>query len=214
MMKPNSPLGKLLSGILDQFVLNLVYFVFCIPVFTIGAATTALYKVEYEIMEGENPTIISAFYQSFTGNFKQSSLTFLVLAGAGLFVGGSVMAAMTVGLYRYTITKIVVLLVVFLLLAVWGWVFPLISKFDRGTADTLRNAYILSFQSLPTSFVIIVVNVFIPALFFSVPQSLMGVYLFWMMFFHASAAAFINTRMIWRALKKYMQEENKGENHG
>lgn len=214
MMKPNSPLGKLLSGILDQFVLNMVYFVFCIPVFTIGGATTALYKVEYDILEGENPSVISAFYSAFTANFKQSTITFLILVGVGIFAGGSILAAITVGLYRYTITKIIVLLVAFLFFAVWGWVFPLTSKFDRGIADTLRNAYILSFQSLPTSLVIIVVNVCIPALFFSVPESAMGAYLFWILFFQASVAAFINSRMIWRALKRYMQMENKEENHG
>lgn len=214
MLKQNSPLGRFMSGLLDQFLLNLLYFVFCVPIITIGAATAALYKVQFDIRAGEHPSVFSAFYHGFISNFKQGTVTFLFLAVAGMFIAASVFAAMTVGIFGYMLTRVVILIVGFLFISVWGWVFPLISKFEYSALGTLRNAYLLSVQSLPTSLVIIVVNLFVPLLFFSLPEGLLGIYLFWIMFFHAAVASMINCRMIWKALKKYMPEEEKEEENG
>ena len=42
---PESPVVKWFERVADVMMLNILYLIFCLPVFTIGAATTALYRV-------------------------------------------------------------------------------------------------------------------------------------------------------------------------
>jgi len=58
----DSPLMNGLGTIADIFLLNIMYVICCIPVVTIGAATSALYTVTMQITRNEYPAVTKAFF--------------------------------------------------------------------------------------------------------------------------------------------------------
>ena len=68
--------------------LNLLWFVCSLPVFTAGAATTALYYVSLKIVRDEEHHVGRLFFHALRDNFKQATALWLIMLGAGLFLGG------------------------------------------------------------------------------------------------------------------------------
>ena len=66
--------------------LNLLWFLCSIPVFTAGAATTALYDVTLRISRGEDPSLTSRFFRAFRENFRQSTILWLILLALGILL--------------------------------------------------------------------------------------------------------------------------------
>lgn len=80
-------LSRALSRLIDCILLSILWFLTSIPLFTIGASTTAAYSVALELAFGAHPAIISGYFAAFKRNFLRSTAVFLVLTAAGLFIG-------------------------------------------------------------------------------------------------------------------------------
>ena len=76
-----------MSKVADLCILNVVFLICCIPVFTIGAATTALSYVTLKMKDGEEGYILKSFFKSFRQNFKQSTVIWLLMVLIGLVLG-------------------------------------------------------------------------------------------------------------------------------
>ena len=53
LLSQDSPVAAVLSRAFDLAVLNLLFLLTCIPVFTVGAAVTALYDVMLKLVRDE-----------------------------------------------------------------------------------------------------------------------------------------------------------------
>ena len=73
---PDSWLMQLISRFSSLAVLNLLFLCTCIPVFTIGAALTALYDVVFRMDTEREGKLVSAYFRAFTANFRQSKFKF------------------------------------------------------------------------------------------------------------------------------------------
>lgn len=62
---------QLLNKIFCAAWLNILWFLCCIPVFTIGASTTALYYVSFKLVRNEEGNITKQFFTAFRSNFKK-----------------------------------------------------------------------------------------------------------------------------------------------
>ena len=79
MLRPDKPLGKILSAILDQFVLNLLFMLCAMPVITLGAAAISLYEQEYAIWESRDTQLVRSYLRGVLRNFFKG----LALLGIG-----------------------------------------------------------------------------------------------------------------------------------
>ena len=68
-------------------LLNILWFICSLPVFTIGASTTALYYASLKVIRDEESHAWTLFFRSFKENFKQATQLWLILLAAGLFLG-------------------------------------------------------------------------------------------------------------------------------
>ena len=68
--------------------LNLFWVICSIPIFTIGASTTALYYASLKVLRNEENHVVAMFFRSFKENFKQATQLWLIMLGAGLFLTG------------------------------------------------------------------------------------------------------------------------------
>ena len=87
----DSPLVGALSKIGDCICLSVIWLVFSLPVFTIGASSAALYSTVHRCLTRGEAGIWKHFLEAFKENFRRSTLAWLielvVLAILGLDVG-------------------------------------------------------------------------------------------------------------------------------
>lgn len=132
------------TTITSQFIaLNLLYLLCCLPLVTIGVATTALLDVTLRYADGERGYLIKDFFSSLKHNWKQStqvflllSLPFLLLSFSSIFWFSFKTILTTIaGLTTMTLASI---LVIALIIAT-----ALISHYENTTKQTLQNALLL-----------------------------------------------------------------------
>lgn len=70
----------LMSKIFDVMVLGLLWLVLCVPVITIGPASTALYYTMVKVIRRERSYLFKEFFRSFKLNFKQGAILTLIYA--------------------------------------------------------------------------------------------------------------------------------------
>ena len=82
-----SRFSQLLMKLSCSCLLNILWFICSLPIFTIGASTTALYYACLKVIRDEESHAWELFFRSFKENFKQATQLWLILLGAGLFLG-------------------------------------------------------------------------------------------------------------------------------
>lgn len=199
---PNNILFRILSRICDLFVLHVLWIVCSIPIFTIGASTTALYYTAMKSVKLEDGYVVKRFFKSFKENFRQSTLIWLIMLVIGAFLG--------VDLYLSLIYKMkpfmlifTVLLCVYLFILIY--VFPLQAKFDNKISVTIRNAFLLSIKYFPWTLLLVILDLMIAYLVYLLPLFMMG-----MMLIGSSVYAYGTAFIFNKVFKPYLPEEATG----
>ena len=78
---------KTVNKIVDLILLNVVYMATCIPVLTVGAASTALYTVTLKMCKNEEGYIIKEYWKAFKSNIKKSTIIWCVFLSIFLVLG-------------------------------------------------------------------------------------------------------------------------------
>lgn len=209
LFSPDSRFMRIMSRVADLILLNLCYLLTCVPLFTIGAASAALYTVCFRFGTEEEKSVIRSYFRAFRENFKRGTGVWLIvlLCGGAALVNAWVFYAMPGGV-RFLSVLFAILLVLALL--IFGYAFPLLSQFDDGVWPTLRNALILSLGYLPRSLLIAVVNV-VPFILMLTDfyLFLQAAFLWTVLYF--SLAAYVNTFLLKGVFAPYLTDDNEEE---
>ena len=92
----DNPVMKVLSKIFDIGWLSILYLLFCIPVITIGPATTALYYTAIKVLRRERGYVWSEFFGCFKREFK---------LGAMLGIGFTLVYALLLFNLKYVVVQ-------------------------------------------------------------------------------------------------------------
>ena len=178
----DSTFGQIFIKISYGCCLNILWLICCLPIFTIGASTTALYYTSFKIAKDEGSFITTMFFRSFKQNFKQATVIWLIMLATGLIIGAD-----AVLLYRVRATSTGTAAVVWTLLLatifacmiayaiVLTYIFPLLSIASNTTANMFKNAFLIGTHYLFVTILVIfvhyamfflVVNVFTPLIIF------------------------------------------------
>lgn len=153
----DNPVFKAISVIGDMLILSLLWVVTSLPVFTIGASTTALYDCAIKILRSRNTLTFKDYFRSFAANFRQATAIFLIMLPIGALLAADlyfwahndseyaiVFNALGIGLALiYAATLI--------------YVFPVQAVFDNKVKDTIRTAFLMSLQNWSTTIPILAV---------------------------------------------------------
>ena len=150
LFRMDSPLMRFLTKIADLMVLNILFCVTSIPLFTVGASWTALYSVTLKMVRDEEGSVSRSYFRSFRQNFRQATLLWLgVLVVLALLVldirvlngmaGGTAPGLLRVGVEILALLGIMVL----------QYLFPSLARFEASLADTLKNACVMALAYLP-----------------------------------------------------------------
>lgn len=201
MFSPDSKIMMIITRITDLIVLNILFIITCLPVFTIGAATTALYTMCFRLMREEYRGITRSYLQAFRSNFKQSTLIWGIL----LVIGGPAVYYLTQLLALGGIVSYFSFIFVLILAAccmTGGYVFPWISQFENSAGQALKNALILSISRLPRTAAILMINLLPLIVWVIDPELFLQISFLWVALYF-SAAAYMNTGILWHAFKPY-----------
>lgn len=186
---------QLISRFSSLVVLNLVFLCTCIPIFTVGAALTALYDVVFRMDTEREGKLISAYFRAFAANFKQSTPIWLLFL---LIIAASCVNAVVFSNWGNAAGHVLFVIAVVILintLLVLGYTFPLLSQFDNTKFNTLKNALLLSTANLPRTLVIAVINCFPWALMIVNFYAFIQLSFLWLVLYFA-AAAYFNSRVL------------------
>lgn len=191
---------QLISRFSSLVVLNLLFLCTCIPVFTIGAALTALYDVVFRMDTEREGKTVSTYFRSFASNFRQSTpiwLIFLLLIAASC--GNALIFGRMAGTLGHILFVVAIVVLVNAML-VLGYVFPLMSQFDNTRSNTVKNALLLSAGNLPLTLIVAAINCFPWVLMIVNLYAFIQFSFLWFILYFA-AAAYFNSRVLMRVFK-------------
>lgn len=198
-----SPLMTALATLADLVFCNVLFCLFSLPLFTVGASLTALYDCTLSIVEQrEGSVVILQFWNAFRRGFKRGTALGLICAAAFALLWGyyTVVGMLPGGLRRmYQITFLVL---AFLWLAVFQYIFPLQARFHMGVGKTLKTAAMLSATALPWTLAALAVTAGAVYLTFFMNPDGLGIAVFLWFFAIFAVVAYLNSFFFRQAFKR------------
>ena len=208
-MNPDGKIINFLDRLGDLFILNIVYLVSCIPIVTIGAATTALYYNTLKMAENREGYVWRDYWKSFKQNFKQATIIWMIML---IFIVVLGVDAVLSGGFSESLGSVVALTVIVLgiLLIMTGvYVFPVLARFDNTIKNTIKNAFIMAIRHLPSTILIVILHG-VPLLLAlaSIQVFIRGVLV--VLLFIVSILAYLQSKLFSRVFSNYYP---KGEDY-
>lgn len=160
-----SKFSQLLLKLCYACYLNLLWFLCSIPIFTIGASTTALYYSCLKIVRDEDSHVGATFFRAFRENFRKATVLWLILLGVGLFLAGDgyilyhlrQSAEGTMAVVWTLILALVIALAVMYVI-VLEYVFPLLASVSNTNSAMLKNAFLIGTHYLFATILVFAVH--------------------------------------------------------
>lgn len=180
----DSKLMIMLNSLASTMFLNLLYVLCCVPVVTIGAATTALYRGCRAIAEDE--TWYRAFFRAFKVSFRRATLAWLIqLAGMLVFIWCA-WVIWTNKLGGYLPALVVSGLVIVFLMVVSNMTFLFYSRFECTLGQLLKNGLFMTLGHLLRA-VFMGLAMWLPVLFFFLlPDVFVALSVAWVVLYFAA----------------------------
>lgn len=201
LFNPENALMITMTQVTDCIFLSLFFILGCIPVITAGAAFAALYDAVYHGLRKGDKHSWQRFVRTFRQNLKGSILPAAAVL-AVFALGGKGLISLWNGLAAGKLSWLAFSAGAFgavLLLGILSVTFPLLSRFETGTAQLLRNTVLLSIANAPRTLALGILNAL--CIFLCVR------YIF-PLFFLPALAALIGTLFLEPMFKPYMPSED------
>lgn len=194
----------------DLMALNILWFLCCLPIITIGPSTNALFTVTLKLAEGQAVPVLRTFFKAFKDNFKQSLVVgvFSVFVIFTLYADVNYILAIEGTLQKMYI--VVACIVLALLLTTITYLNALIAKYNNTLKGHIINALKLAFVS-PIQTILMWVIMLLPVLMVLFVQPIILLYMGWFfILFLVSLPVYVCSIIITGVFKKFsIESENK-----
>lgn len=191
-----------ITKFIDMIILNMVYVITCIPIFTIGAANVAMYEVTLKLEKNTESYVLISYLKAFKNNFKIGTKVWGIIA---LFIAVAFADLMYAGMYPGVFSYILYILVFAIttvLTLVCTFIFPVIAKFDNQWKVHMKNALLMSVAHLPYTLALILVNTSAFVIMLVIPRTMVvGIPVY--IFFGFSGTAYLSSMLYNRIFEKY-----------
>lgn len=176
LFRPDSPLMRFMMLLTNLVVLNVLWLVSCIPVFTAGAATVAMHTVLIRYITGKDDAVLRPFFRAFKENFRLATILWIPN-----FLIGAVMAAeiiyLSVGAPGWL--KVIFGILLFIYSAATSYLYPLLARYQNTGKATIFNSFALSIRHLLSSVCVVTLNALPLVLFVAFPVIFWKTVLVW-----------------------------------
>ena len=154
-----NPVIDFINTLCNFFVLNLIFLITCVPVFTIGSALASLYYVMSKETKGEYGYLVRTYIREFKRNFKIGILAFLPFLVSGIMIVFNLLfwpirgTTLSSGITGLLIALSVIWLIVF------HYTFPLVGRFVNTPVNSIKNAWGLAVRNLKWTVALLLIDV-------------------------------------------------------
>lgn len=200
----NGPLIQFFLTLRDFVVLNILWIIFCIPIITIGASTSALYSVTFKIAQDKDTYVGKQFINAFKENLRQATKIELILFIPALCLGFGLFFWATFESVVGTVISTLCIIFLLMLIGTAIYAFPLLGRYENTTIQTIRNSLYFCMNNKPFTliFMLLIVGGFILNVL-TAPTAVI------MCFFGYSFIAYINSYLMLKILKKWENPQSK-----
>ncbi len=146
----DGPFARFGNMLADILILSFLWIVFSIPIFTIGASTTALYYVATRRVSDKEGYIFRDFFKSFKNNFKVATIVWLIILVVGIVLAINIRNIDMMGNLRGIFLPLQ--LCFFLELSMLTiYIFPIIARFDMSIKELFKNSFFMANRHLVTT---------------------------------------------------------------
>ena len=200
----DSPFMNVMNKICDLVLISLVYIILCIPIITIGPATTALYYATVKVVRRERGYLFGEFFRSFKSNFKSGAFITLVLAVlySIIYIDLSYVNNSNMGSDTFRFIMMGTFYAITIILALTSlYIFPVLSRFTVKGFQLMKTSFFMAIRHLPTTIgIAVVMAVALLVMYILLPISLL---------FVPAAACLAVSMLMERVFKKYMPEPSE-----
>lgn len=197
----NSPVIAFLNKMADLILLNIIYVICCLPVFTIGAATTAMYYVCIISIRQGDGYVVRRFFESFKREFKVATIIWIPMSIIWLVMGFDLFFWYRMGTLFSKIMFILSAVVAFVLLIVCMYLFPVLAKFEGSIKALVKNAAAFAVGYFPYTIILLLLTAaFIYANLISIGMNAIS------FFIGFAVLAYVKSFFIYRVMMKHMDE--------
>lgn len=207
-MNTDGRVMNFLSRLGDMFILNVLYLISCIPVVTIGAATTALYYNTLKMAENRESYVWREYWKAFRQNFKQATIVWMILLACIFILGSDVLLLGGMSEALGSVVALIVIVLGIFLIMTGVYVFPVLARFDNTVKNTFKNALIMAVRHLPSTIVIVILHglPLLPAMI-SIQVFLKGVLA--VLLFTVSILAYFQSKLFTRIFSNYYPKDKE-----
>ena len=196
-MKPGSLFDRIFGFLGQLIALNLLWIVCSLPIITAGASTTALFYCTLKLHKDGDIRVLHDFFKSFKQNFRQSTLIWILMAAAGIFIYMEKEALATMPGSMSQIFNYVIFAVYIPLVAV--------------ALTLITNAFYFAVKHIGYALAVAVITI-LPMTMTLVDAKLFPVYLLIWLMFGFSLTAYADSWFMWKLFKPYFKEDEE-EHH-
>ncbi len=176
----DGPVFQFLSKICDIVIINLLFVICCLPVFTIGASISAMNYSTQSMIYDKGGGIAKTFFKGFKDNFKQSTL---------YFIPALLIMASLVYEYIFLVPQsgvssqfsgVLIFFLMILLVCFSAYVFQLLVRYRNGLKNHIKNAVLLTFGKLPRTIMLFAFSALPLILFLLFPIQFIKSGIFWL----------------------------------
>lgn len=141
----NNPVMRYVIKIFDCMCLSVLWLVMCLPIFTIGASTTAMFAVIHRYIRLEEESLWKLYWKSFREEFKRTTQCTLVALGILVLLAVDALVFRTMVLKGQLLGNLYWLILLLIAIeATWLiYLFAYIERFTGGVKDTLRFSLLM-----------------------------------------------------------------------
>jgi len=192
----------------DVIVLSFIWMIFCIPIITIGPASTAMYYATVKVIRRERGYLFREFLKSFRLNFKRGAAVGVILTLAYVILGFDLLWSW--GSFKSLGNNATILFGIFIaitsiLLCITLYIFPILSRFDMTVKQLFKAAVLMSVKHILYTLGMVLITV-------------ITIFAIWLMPFLIiiipAVATLLNSLLMERVLKKYIPKADESEKDG
>ena len=189
-----------LGKFVDMIIISLIWLILCIPVVTIGPATTSLYYAVVKVIRRERGYLVREFFHSFKTNFKTGLIAGIILTVLfAVLVFDRKFATTMTGNQGFILLSVFNAMI-FLLICITLYLFPLLSRFTMGIKQLFKTAVFMAMKHLPTTILLIIIFAAISLGTYIMPIAIL---------ISPALCILLESFLLERVFKKYMPEKSE-----
>ncbi len=151
---PKSAGTRFLTGLANLIIVNFLFLITCIPVITIGASVTSLYRITIAILAGDNPSVWRDYLSTFKNNFLKATLLQLLYMGLAAFFLFEIYMVNNMMDEQYYWAQYPAYFFLFAIFASSIYAFPLLAWFEESFKQILKNSVLIAVSNLPVTIMV------------------------------------------------------------